>query len=105
MKIRKNDEVVVLSGKEKGKTGFVIKVDKKNDRVMIKDINKVTKHIKPSQQNTEGSVESKEAFIHVSNVAIKSKTSKKGAIEPTKIGYRYEKDKKIRYEKKTGKEL
>lgn len=105
MKIKKNDEVVILSGKEKGNSGFVIEVDTKNSRVKIKDLNMKTKHIKPSQQNTEGSVENSEGFIHISNVALKSKSSKKGANTPTRVGYRYEKDKKIRYEKKTGKEI
>ncbi|MGL5438655.1 MAG: 50S ribosomal protein L24 [Metamycoplasmataceae bacterium] len=105
MKIRKNDEVVIIAGKEKGKTGFVIKVDKKNDKVLVKDINMITKHIKPSQQKTEGSVEKKESFLHISNVAIKSKTSKKGANDSVRVGYRYDKDKKIRFDKKTGKDI
>lgn len=105
MKIRKNDEVVILSGSEKGKTGFVIQVDKKNQRVKIKDLKMITKHVKPTQQNTEGSVERKEAFIHVSNVAIKSKASKKANPLPTRVGFRYDKDKKIRFEKRTGKDL
>lgn len=105
MKLRKNDEVVIITGKEKGKTGFITKIDKKNDRVFVKDLNMVTKHNKPSQQNNEGSVSQKEASIHISNVALKSKESKKGSPIATKIGYKFDKDKKIRIDKKTGKEI
>ena len=105
MKLKKNDEVVIISGSEKGKTGFITKIDKKNNRVFVKDINKVVRHRKPSQQNTEGSIETKEASIHISNVALKSKESKKGSPVASKIGYKFEKAKKIRIDKKTGKEI
>ena len=105
MKLKKNDEVVIISGSEKGKTGFITKIDKKNNRVFVKDINKVVRHRKPSQQNTEGSIETKEASIHISNVALKSKESKKESPVASKIGYKFEKDKKIRIDKKTGKEI
>lgn len=103
MKLRKNDEVVIITGSEKGKTGFITKIDAKNNRVYIKDINMVTKHNKPSQQNTEGSVTQKEAPIHISNVALKSKASKKGLAIGSRVGYKFENGKKIRIEKKTGK--
>lgn len=105
MKLRKNDEVVIISGKEKGKVGFITKIDKKNSRVFVKDINIVIKHRKPSQQNNEGSIEQKESSIHISNVALKSKESKKGSPIATRIGYKITKDKKVRVEKKTGKEI
>lgn len=105
MKLRKNDEVVIITGKEKGKTGFITKIDVKKNRVYVKDINMVVKHKKPSQQNTEGSIEHKEASIHISNVALKSKSSKKGSPIATRIGYSVTKDKKVRIERKTGKEI
>lgn len=105
MKLRKNDEVIIISGSEKGKTGFITKIDKKKNRVYIKDINMVVKHKKPSQQNTEGSIERKEASIHISNVALKSKESKKNEPIPTRVGYKIDKKKKIRIDKKTGKEI
>ncbi len=105
MKLRKNDEVVVLAGPEKGKSGFIIKIDNKTERVVIKDINMVTKHIKPTQQKEEGSIEQKEASVHVSNVALRTKHSKKGVNEPTKIGFKVVNDKKVRFERKTGKEV
>ena len=105
MKLRKNDEVVIIAGKEKGKTGFITKIDVKKNRVYVKDINMVTKHRKPSQKNTEGSIEQKEAAIHISNVALKSKESKKGTPIATRVGYKIDKNKKVRVEKKSGKEV
>lgn len=105
MKLRKNDEVVIISGVEKGKTGFITKIDYKKNRVYVKDINMVVKHRKPTQQNAEGSIERKEASIHISNVALKSKDSKKGSPIAARVGYRIEKDKKIRIDKKSGKEI
>lgn len=105
MKLRKNDEVVVIAGKEKGKTGFITKIDKKNNTVIIKDLNMVVKHKKPSQQNTEGAIERKEAPIHISNVAFKSKNSKKGSPIASRLGFKIENKKKLRVEKKSGKEI
>ncbi len=105
MKLRKNDEVVILAGSEKRKSGFIIKIDNKTERVLIKDINMVTKHVKPTQEKTEGSIEQREASIHISNVALKTKHSKKGVNEPTKIGFKVVDGKKVRFERKTGKEV
>lgn len=106
MKLRKNDEVVVISGKEKGKTGFITKIDKKNNRVFVKDLNKVVKHRKPTQQKNEGSIEFIEASIHISNVALKSKDAKKGTLGATRVGYKLkDNNKKVRIDKKSGKEI
>ena len=105
MKLRKNDEVVVIAGREKGKTGFITKIDIKKQSVYVKDLNMVVKHKKPTQQNTEGGIETKEAPIAISNVALKSKSSKKGSPIATRIGYKVQEGKKIRVEKKTGKEI
>ncbi|MGL6125232.1 MAG: 50S ribosomal protein L24 [Metamycoplasmataceae bacterium] len=105
MKLRKNDEVVILAGAEKGKSGFIIKINNKTQRVLVKDINMVTKHLKPTQEKTEGSIEQRESSIHVSNVALKTKHSKKGVNEPTKIGFKINDGKKVRFERKTGKEV
>lgn len=105
MKLKKNDEVVIISGTEKGKTGFITRIDRKKNRVYVKDLNMVVRHRKPSQQNTEGGIERKEASIHISNVALKSKESKKDAPIGTRVGYKIEKNKKVRIEKKTGKEI
>lgn len=105
MKLRKNDEVVVLTGREKGKTGFITRIDRKHQRVYVKDINIVVKHKKPTQQNTSGGIESQEAPLAISNVALKAKGGKKGAVQPTRVGYKIINGKKVRIEKKTGKEV
>ena len=67
-KIKKNDLVVILSGKDKGKTGAVLETNYKKQTVIVKDVNKKTKHHKPSQENQEGKIEKKEFPIHISNV-------------------------------------
>ena len=86
MKIKKGDKVVVISGHEKGKEGIVTKTFPKEEKVIVEGLNKVTKHNKPNQQNTEGSITTKEAPIHVSNVAILDPKTKK----PARVGYRFE---------------
>jgi large subunit ribosomal protein L24 len=82
MKIRKSDNVLVISGNDKGKTGKVLKVFPKISRVIIEGINLRKRHTKPSQKNPQGGILEKEAPIHVSNVMlIDSKTN-----EPTRLG-------------------
>jgi len=82
MKIKKGDKVVVISGHEKGKEGTVIKSMPSKDMVVVGGLNMVTKHNKPTQ-NQEGSKTTKEAPIHVSNVAIVDPKTKK----PVRVGY------------------
>ena len=85
MKIKKGDKVIVIAGHEKGKEGVVTHSMPSKNMVVVEGLNMVTKHNKPNQQNTEGSITTKEAPIHVSNVKkvddkVKSaKTSKKKA--------------------------
>lgn len=69
MKIKKGDKVIVITGKDKGKTGTVSKAFPKENRVIVSGVNMVKRHTKPTQENAGGIV-SKEAAIHVSNVAI-----------------------------------
>ncbi|MBN0919179.1 50S ribosomal protein L24 [[Mycoplasma] gypis] len=69
-KIRKNDTVVVIAGKQKGKVSSVLSIDPVKQTVLLKDVNKKTKHNKPSQTNQDGGIEIKEFPIHISNVAI-----------------------------------
>jgi large subunit ribosomal protein L24 len=97
MKIKKNDEVIVISGKDKGKKGRVVKVIPADNKLIISGINMVTKHQKASQQSASGIV-SKEAPIHASNVAIVD--PKSGSA--TKIGYKVIDGKKVRFAKKSG---
>lgn len=97
MKIKKGDKVVVISGHEKGKEGVVLKAMPSKNMVVVEGLNKVTKHNKPNQQNTEGSKTTFEAPIHVSNVAIVDPKTKK----PVRVGYEIEttkdgKEKKVR---------
>lgn len=97
MRIKKGDKVVVIAGKEKGKQGTVTKVSLKDQRVTIEGVNMVRKHVKPNQVNNDGKVITKEAPIHVSNVALLDPKLKK----PTKVGYKIEDGKKVRYAKKS----
>ena len=98
MKLRVGDTVQVIAGSDKGKTGEVIQVLRKEDRVIVEGVNMVTKHIKPSQADPEGGIVTREAPIHVSNVAFYDSKAKK----PVKIGYKVEDGNKVRINKSTG---
>ncbi len=97
-KIKKGDRVVVTTGREKGKTGEVIRVLRKDQRVLVQNVNMIKRHTRPSQFSPGGIVE-KEAPLHISNVAhIDPKTS-----EPTRVGYRVTDDgRKIRFARRSG---
>ncbi len=96
-KIRKGDRVVVLAGKDKGRQGPVVKVFPKDDRVVVQGLNLVQRHTKPSQGDPQGGIKNKEAPLHVSNVAVVDSKGK-----PTRVGFRMEGDKKVRFAKTTG---
>jgi large subunit ribosomal protein L24 len=96
-KIKKGDKVVILSGKDKGKTGEVTQVLPKEDRVVVAGVNVVKRHQRPSQTSA-GGIEEKNAPIHISNVAIAD--PKTG--EPTRVGFKMDGDKKVRIAKKSG---
>lgn len=101
LKIKKGDEVVVLTGKNKGAKGEVLKVLPKENRVLVQGVNMVTKHNKPTQFS-QGGIEKVEKTIHVSNVALADPKSGK----PTRVGYTTLKDgKKVRVAKKSGETL
>jgi len=95
MKIKKNDTVIILSGDDKGKTGVVKQALPKENKVVVEGINMVKRHTKPSQ-TTPGGIVSKEAAIHVSNVALVSEG------KATKVGYKTVDGKKVRVARKTG---
>ena len=82
MKIRKNDNIVVIAGNDSGKTGKVLKVFPKTSRIIIEGINLRKRHTKPNQKSPQGGILEKEAPIHVSNVMILDPTNN----EPTRIG-------------------
>ena len=96
MKIKKGDNVQVIAGKDKGKEGKVIAVDTKNHRVLVEGVSMVTKHTKPSAANQQGGIVNKEAYIAISNVMLLHK----GKI--TRVGFKMDGDKKVRYAKATG---
>ena len=104
MKIRTDDEVVVISGKEKGKTGKVMRVDRERSKVYVEGLNKVKRHQRanPARQNAPVGVIEREAGIHVSNVAILDPKDKK----PTRIRMtRTEQGDRMRVTKRSGTEL
>ncbi|MCY1152009.1 MAG: 50S ribosomal protein L24 [Sphaerochaetaceae bacterium] len=97
MKLKKNDTVKVLAGKDKGYVGKIVKVDPNKDRVIVQGANMVKKTVKKRSPQDKGGIIDIEAPIHVSNVAlvVDGKVSK--------IGYKFDDDgKKVRYAKKTG---
>ncbi len=97
-KIRKGDNVIVLTGRDKGKRGSVLRVMPKEARLIVQSVNVVKRHTRPSQTQTGGIVE-KEAPIHVSNVALIDPVSDK----PTRVGFRLLEDgRKVRYAKASG---
>ncbi len=96
-KIKKNDQVVVITGKDKGKEGKVLSVDTKNHKVLVEGVNMVSKHTKPSMQNQQGGIVEKEAPIDISNVAYLYKG------KPVRIGFQGEKKDKVRVAKVDGK--
>jgi large subunit ribosomal protein L24 len=96
-KIKKGDRVVVLTGKDKGKTGTVSRVLPKESRLVVGGINMVQRHTKPTQGDPQGGIKNKEAPLHVSNVAIVDSNGK-----PTRVGFRIDGDKKVRVAKSTG---
>ena len=96
-KIRKGDKVVVLTGKDKGRTGEVVQVMPKEDRAVVKGINLVKRHQRQTQTQEAGII-TKEASIHLSNIAIADPKDGK----PTRVGFKVEGDKKVRVAKSTG---
>lgn len=101
LKIKKNDRVVVIAGKDKGKSGTVTRVLPEEDRVVVQGVNQVTKHKRPSAQSG-GGIEKFEAPIHISNVAhADPKTGK-----PTRVGYKTLKDgRKVRVARGSGEQI
>ena len=95
-KIKKGDMVQVITGKDKGKEGKVIAVDKKKNTVLVEGANMITKHAKPSAQNQQGGIIHQEGPIDISNVMYVHNG------QPTRVGYKMDGDKKVRVAKKTG---
>ena len=99
--ILRNDLVYVLAGKDKGKTGRVLRIVTDKNRVLIQGIGLVKKHVKPNpQRNIKGGIAEQETAIHISNVALID-----GNGRPTRVGTRVEDGKKVRFAKTTGEVL
>ena len=96
LKIKKGDMVKVIAGRDKDKEGKVIAVNKKKGTLLVEGINIITKHKKPSMTNQQGGIVHKEGPIHASNVMYLHNG------KPTRIGFKFEGDKKVRYAKTTG---
>ncbi len=98
-KIKKDDEVIVLTGRDKGRRGMVKAVNTKDNRVVVDSVNMMKRHVRPSQTEPQGGIQEREASIHISNVAL---------IDPnenaaTRVGYRVLEDgRKVRYAKRSG---
>jgi len=98
MKIRTGDKVIVITGKDKGKTGIVQRVYPKLNKVLVDGVNVHKKHMKPTQQNPEGSINEIYVPFNVSKVMYYDEKAKKG----TRLGYKIVDGKKVRYCKKSG---
>tara|TARA_B100001123_G_C14902857_1_gene864539 strand:+ start:120 stop:428 length:309 start_codon:yes stop_codon:yes gene_type:complete len=99
-KIRKGDNVKVISGNYKGQTGRIIKIINKNNRAIVEGINKVKKHMRPNQENPQGGIVEKEMSINMSNLMLMYKN------KPVKVGFKFVKDnKKVRFNKINGDQI
>ena len=100
IKLKKGDEVIVLAGKDKGKTGKIVKILPKQMKAIVSEINRVKKNQKPDN-NQPGGIIDKDMPIHISNLMFYDTVSKKGV----KVGYNIVDNKKVRIIKSTGKEI
>jgi large subunit ribosomal protein L24 len=97
-RLKKGDEVIVLAGKCRGDTGKIDRIDRKKDRIYIAGVNIYKRHTRPSMSNQTGGIIDKVMPLHVSNVALLDPKKKK----PTRVGYKIEGDKKVRFAKLSG---
>ena len=96
--VRKGDTVVITAGSNKGRVGEILRVITDKDQVIVKGLNLRTKHLKPNRINPQGGIITKEAPIHLSNIAIADPKDGK----PTRVGFKIEGDKKVRVAKRSG---
>jgi large subunit ribosomal protein L24 len=97
-KLKKGDNVVVRSGKDKGRTGTVLQVMPKDEKVVVQGINVATRHRKPSQENPQGGIERREAPMHISKVSVADPKDGK----PTRVRFETKDGKKVRIAAKSG---
>lgn len=96
LKIKKGDLVKIIAGKDKDKEGKVIAINRKKNTVLVEGCNMITKHMKPSMANQQGGIVHQEGPIHISNVMYVHKG------KPTRVGFKMDGDKKVRFAKSTG---
>ncbi|MBF8246633.1 MAG: 50S ribosomal protein L24 [Rickettsia sp.] len=95
-KLKKGDSVIVLAGKDRGKTGKILNILPKQQKILVSGVNVIVKHLKPSKES-EGKIVKQESPLHISNVSYYTKDK-----NISKIGFRFENEKKVRFLKKTG---
>ena len=101
IKIKKNDMVKVIAGRDKGRTGRVLEVNRSTGRVLVEGVSVIKRHTRPNpQKQIKGGIAEKESPIHVSNVMVLT-----GSGEPTRVGYKVEGDRRTRIARKTGEAL
>ena len=96
LKIKMGDTVKIITGKDKDKEGKVIAINRKTKRVIVEGANMITKHVKPNAANPNGGIVKQESPIDISNVMYVHKG------KPTRVGFKFENGKKVRYAKSTG---
>ena len=101
LKIKSGDVVRVIAGDHKGSEGKIVRVLREKNKAIVEGVNMVSKHTKPSAKNPQGGIVKKEAPIHVSNLSLIDPKSK----EATKVGFKQEGDKKVRFSKKSNQVL
>lgn len=99
LKIKSGDTVRVMAGDHKGEEGKILEIITSKNRAIVEGVNLMSKHTKPSTQNPQGGILKREASIHISNLMLLEKG------EVTKVGYRVEGDKKVRFSKKSDKAI
>jgi large subunit ribosomal protein L24 len=97
LKVKKGDIVRVIAGDHKGEQGKIVTVQREKNKAIVEGVNMVSKHTKPSAKNPQGGIVKKEAAIHISNLSLIDPKSK----ETTKVGFKQEGDKKVRFSKKS----
>jgi|SRR5699024_7976818 len=96
LKIKTGDQVRVMAGENKGREGKVMRVLIEQNKAIVEGVNMIKRHLKPSANNPQGGIAEREAPIHISNLTLLDKNGK-----PTRVGYRMEGDKKVRFAKTT----
>jgi large subunit ribosomal protein L24 len=97
-KIKRNDQVIVIAGKDKGKKGRVLRVIADKNRVLVEGVGMIKKHLKPNpQRNSQGGILEQEAPIHISNISLLDSDGK-----ATRAGFRFDGDKKVRIARSNG---